>query len=58
MCRPELGFNCVNTTERPMARQGHVSLVYRTYDYEMCAKFVEIDVCASFNDKNLTCPIC
>ena len=58
MCRPEMGFNCVNTTETPFPRMGHLAVVYKTYDYEFCAKFVEIDICADFNEKNLTCPIC
>ena len=41
-----------------MARHGHVAIVYRTYGYEYCAKFVEIDFCFKFNKENKTCPIC
>ena len=58
MCRPEYGENCINTTETLIPRLGHASIVYRTYDYEWCAKFVEIDNCAEFNKANLTCPYC
>lgn len=58
MCRPELGFNCVNTTETPMPRHGHVAIMYRTFGYEDCAKFVEVDECGPLNRKNLTCPKC
>ena len=58
MCRPEMGFNCLNTTKTPMARHGHVAIVYRTYGYEYCAKFVEIDFCFKFNKENKTCPVC
>ena len=41
-----------------MPRHGHISVLYRTYNYEQCAKFVEIDICAEFNNRNATCPIC
>ena len=41
-----------------MPRLGHVSIVYRTWDYEVCAKWVEIEECSDYNRKGLTCPIC
>ena len=41
-----------------MARHGHVAVVYRTYSYEQCAAFVEIDICAVYNKANQTCPKC
>lgn len=41
-----------------MPRHGHVAIVYRTYGYEYCAKFTEIDECDDLNRKNQTCPKC
>lgn len=41
-----------------MPRHGHIAIIYRTYGYEYCAKFVEIDICSDYNIKNLTCPVC
>lgn len=46
-----------NTMDSPFARQGHVAIVYKTYSYEECTKFVHIcDETSTI--KEMSCDFC
>ena len=37
-CKPWIE-NCINKTSVPYPRQGHVALIYTTYNYDQCSLY-------------------
>ena len=58
MCRPEREQCILNKTNIPYPRTGHTAIIYRTWTYEICTRFVEIERCDKELRSNLPCSVC
>jgi hypothetical protein len=56
-CRPEKEL-CLNVTNYPPPRQNHIAILFTSYDYDLCAKYVYEAECSDAVRKNLTCTRC
>ena len=58
MCRPEREPCVLNYTNIPYPRMGHIAIIYKTWTYEFCAKYVEEDACGYEVRRDLPCSVC